>query len=166
MYKVNVCFLFVPYSGKPEMSKERDVGETAETTRRPPRNHQTRGTTGVGAPRSGSKRQISPTRGPTESVAFDQWIRIFGGKLRLLRVAQSDSRFARWQRRRSRPGIGGCLQKLVGSTSYQIHSDATPQYQICRRIEGIFGGGSCSGIRLTDTVSMVFFIDLFTVRII
>jgi len=64
--------LFVQYSGKPEMPKERDMGEAAETKCRSAGDHQTCGTTGVGVPRSGNKRPISPDGSTTKSVAFDQ----------------------------------------------------------------------------------------------
>jgi len=91
MCNINECFLFVTYSGKPEMQKERDVGEAAETTRRPSGDHQVHGTTGVGTPHRGKyKRPISSSSNATESVAFDQRIRISGEKRHLLRAAQPD----------------------------------------------------------------------------
>lgn len=132
MCYINECFLFIPYSGKPEMPKERHVGKGAETTRRPSGDHQIHGTTGVGAPHRGKyKRPISSSSDSTKSVTFDQWIRISGEKCRLLRVAQPNSCFTgrRWRWWRSRPRISKCLQKFICSTSHQIHSDAASQDQ-------------------------------------
>lgn len=129
---INECFLFIPYSGKPEMPKERDVGEAAETTRRSSGDHQIHGTTGVGAPHRGKyKRPISSSSDSTKPVAFDQRIRISSEKRRLLRVAQPDSCFVgrRWWWWRSYPRISECLQKFICSTSHQIYSDAASQYQ-------------------------------------
>lgn len=144
------------------MQKERDVGEAAETTRRPSSDHQIHGTTGVGTPHSGKyKRPISSSSNATESVAFDQWIRISGEKRHLLRVAQPDSCFIgrRWWR--SHPRIGGYLQKLVCSTSHKIYSDAASQDQIYWRIGGIFGGCSqitraVQGVQLRGSVFFFF----------
>lgn len=157
MCNINEYFLFITYSGKPEMQKERDVGEAAETTRRPSGDHQIHGTTGVGTPHSGKyKWPISSSSNATESVAFDKWIWISREKRRLLRVAQPDSCFiGRWRWRKSHQRIGRCLQKLVCSTSHKIHSDASSRDQIYRRIGGIFGGYShihAQGVQLRGSV--------------
>lgn len=72
MCYINKCFLFVLYSRKPEMPKERDVGEAAETTRRSSCDHQTHGTISMGTSHNGNNRPTASTTDATESVAFDQ----------------------------------------------------------------------------------------------